>query len=161
MITTQVSGKYNNLSLIDLINKINNESIELEIKSADSKYIYKYKKNNETITEEREQKIIVFGKKDGLQSLNAEKIEELFIDITFKIIPKKLRPYKLLTISKIISNEDITKIWGFVWYKYQGKISYKRIISFLKDNFNYILFILIMNIPYIQFLITIKFIKKI
>ena len=59
-------------------------------------------------------KLLFLEKKDGLQSLNAEKIEELFIDITFKIIPKKLRPYKLLTISKIISNEDITKIWGFV-----------------------------------------------
>ena len=57
------------------MNKINNKSLYLEIKSSDTKNNYTYKKNKNTIMEEREQKIIVFGKKDGLECLDADKSE--------------------------------------------------------------------------------------
>ena len=57
------------------MNKINNKSLYLEIKSSDTKNNYTYKKNKNTIMEEREQKIIVFGKKDGLEGLDADKSE--------------------------------------------------------------------------------------
>ena len=60
---------------------------------------------------------------------NNNNIKEFFVDTTLLIILKK---YKLLTISFIFANT--TKIFCFILYKYQDKISYNRIRTYLKDE---------------------------
>ena len=62
-------------------------------------------------------------------------INEFFIDTTYKIIPNKYRPYKMLTISFLLVNA--TKIFCFVLYKFQDFISYNRIIKYLKENYDF------------------------
>ena len=136
VIKSTFTTKYNNIDLLDLINKINNESLKIEIYSTDIKYKYQNKKNNKS--EDREEKIIFFGLKDGIDLLDSEKCYEYFIDSTYKIIPKKFRPYKLMTISTILPNKNMTKICCFVCYKYQDKVSYERIITYLKENFHFL-----------------------
>jgi hypothetical protein len=42
-----------------------------------------------------------------------------------------------MTISTIVPNKNMTKIYYFICYKYQDKISYERIIIYLKDNFKF------------------------
>ena len=68
---------------------------------------------------------------------NFEKIEnqEVFIDTTFEVIPKKYHPYKLMTIS--ILNENKVNISCFILLKYQDAISYERIFIYLRDNYNF------------------------
>ena len=51
-------------------------------------------------------------------------------------MPRKFRPYKCMTISTII-NSNI-KIYCFILYKFQDKINYQRIFSYLKENFNFV-----------------------
>ena len=89
-------GNYMNLSLDEAIKKINVPNTDIEIKSKDIKY--KLKTNNKEL--EREETIIVFGNIERLKLMNNNDIE-YFIDTTFKIMPKKYNPYKLLTIAII------------------------------------------------------------
>jgi hypothetical protein len=132
----QYSDKFNNLSLEELVKTIKNDSYELEVKTFDTKYIYSFFKNKQHIKENREEKIIIFGKKDNLNLSENDKRKEFFIDTTFRIVPKKFRPYKCMTISSIIDSN--IKIYCFILYKFQDKINYERIFTYLKENFNFI-----------------------
>ena len=85
--------------------------------------------------EVREDKLIFFGSNEMYKILNYSK--EYFIDITFRIIPKKSRPIKMMTVSSKDGNNN-TIICLFVFYKYQDKITYDRIFNFLKENYNFI-----------------------
>ena len=62
------------MSLLELINKIKDVSIDLEIKTSDMKYKYK----NKNKLEEKTQQIILFDTKDSLENLNADKNKEFF-----------------------------------------------------------------------------------
>ena len=62
---------------------------------------------------------------------------EYFIDITFKIVPKCYRPYKILTIATLDIKENKTIIVGFVMFKYMDQESYIRIFKLLHDNYNF------------------------
>ena len=44
----------------------------------------------------------------------------------------------MLTICSFDISNNIVKLCGFVCYKYQDIISYERIISFLKENYNFV-----------------------
>ena len=131
---SKLTDNFYNMSLLELINKIKDVSIDLEVKTSDMKYKYK----NKNKLEERTQQIILFGTKKSLENLNAEKSSEFFLDSTFRIIHAKFKGYKLLTISSFDINEKTAKLCGFVCYKYQDVISYERIISFIKENYNFI-----------------------
>ena len=61
----------------------------------------------------------------------------LLITNTFRIIPNKFKPYKLLTISIFNNKENVVKFCCFIAFKYQDIISYERIISFLKEHYNF------------------------
>ena len=63
--------------------------------------------------------------------------KEYFIDTTFRFIPKKIRPIKMMAVSSKDKNNN-TIICLFVFYKYQDKITYDRIFNFLKENYNFI-----------------------
>ena len=138
-IKTKCNNKYNKINFFDLINciKDDNNNLIFDIKSFDIKYEYKYNKNNAEKTDIREDKIIVFGTKESILNLDSKNNKEFFIDTTFKIIPKKYKPYKMMTISSKNNNND-SVIACFIFYKFQDKISYERIFRFLKDNYNFI-----------------------
>ena len=68
--------------------------------------IYKIKEKNKFV--EKKEKIIIFGNKDRLRLLWTSNYKEFFIDITFKIIPKKFRPHKLFTMATLDNNENKT-----------------------------------------------------
>ena len=89
----------NTLNLEELCKNIKSNSFEIIVKSTDTKYEYINNKDPHNIKEQREDKIIVFRTKESLKLLNDKNFNEFFMDITFKSIPKKLRPYKLLNIS--------------------------------------------------------------
>ena len=139
-IKTKYNNKYKKINFFELKNYIkddNNNNINIDIKSFDIKYEYKYNKNNAEKTEIREDKIIVFGTNESILNLDSKNNKEFFIDTTFKIIPKKFKPYKMMTISSKDKNND-SVIACFIFYKFQDKISYERIFRFLKDNYNFI-----------------------
>ena len=58
---------------------------------------------------------------------------EYFINITFKIIPKCYRPYKLMSIASIDYDNKKTVLIGFVLFKYIDYISYIKIFEYLYE----------------------------
>ena len=88
--------------MIECIEKIKCTDFELEIMAEDIKYNIKI--NNKMI--ERNEKIIIFGNKQRLELMNNSDYFEYFCDITFKIIPKQYRPYKLLTIATLDNKKN-------------------------------------------------------
>ena len=88
---------YKGLSLIELINKIKIEIPDLYININDVKYNINIKNKNI----ERQQTIIFFGIKKNFDLFNAKITKEIFLEITFKIIPRNFYPYKLLVIAGI------------------------------------------------------------
>ena len=121
----------------ELCKNIVSENFETTVKSTDVKYEYINLKNKENKNEIREQRIIVFGSKESLKNLNNKEVNEYFVDVTFKSIPKKFWPYKLLTISCFNQKDKITKICCFACIKYLDKISYYKVFSFLKEIFSF------------------------
>ena len=110
-IKTSVLGKYNNLTFLESIKKISIPNVNIDIKSKDIKYIIK--KNSKNI--EREDTIIIFGNRERLK-LIIENFSEYYIDSTYKIIPKKFNPYKLLTIASIDINNKKTILIAFTLF---------------------------------------------
>ena len=53
----------------------------------------------------REKRIIFFELKNHIEYFDKTNTEEFFLDITSQIIPKKLRPYKLLIIAGLLKQK--------------------------------------------------------
>ena len=49
--------------------------------------------------------------------MDNKKVNEFFVDTTFKIIPSKYRPYKLFVICGICVDDKIPKIFSMVLTK--------------------------------------------
>jgi len=81
---------------------------------------YYIDKGNNSIDNERKQKIIIFGNKDRLNKMMSKDYYEYFIDITFKIEPKCYRPYKLMTNAIIDNKENRAILIGFVFFYLYG-----------------------------------------
>ena len=92
---------------------------------------YKIKIKNKS--EERKERLIFFGYKQNLEKI--KQIKDIFLDITFKIIPRNFYPYKLLVMSGFTKNEKQPIILTFVLLKYLDNISYERIFNFLIENY--------------------------
>ena len=90
--------------------------------------LYNLKKNKI----ERKEKIIVFGLKDRLNLLKNTLYNEYFLDITFKIIPKCYRPYKLLTIASIDKESGKTILICFILFVYMDGESFLKIFEYCK-----------------------------
>ena len=84
--------------------------------------------------EKREERLIFFGCKNNLNII--KDIKEAFIDITFKIIPKKYHPYKLLIISGI-DNNNKPKILSLILLKYLDHLSYDKNFNYIHDNYGF------------------------
>ena len=101
-IKTEMSEHYNNLNLEKIVKIIKEDITDLDIKTADIKYYYQIKKIIQ-LKKKSEKKIIIIGKKTNFEMFEKDKtINEFFIDISFKIIPHKFRPNKMLTISFLL-----------------------------------------------------------
>ena len=121
------------MELNELVEKIKIEFPNLY--SAINDINYKIKIKNKEVN--REQRIIMFGNKDRIPLINKNVIEEFFIDITFKIIPPKFRPYKLFVLSGIKKNDNIPYLLAFILIKYLDNISYERIFHYLYENYEF------------------------
>lgn len=107
------------------------------MKSTETKYEYTNNTNKKSEKEIREEKIIIFGSKSSIKNLNDENIREFFIDITFKAIPKKFWPYKLMTITCFDNKSKSTKICCFACIKYLDTTSYIKTFKFINELFDY------------------------
>ena len=67
-----------------------------------------------TKKKERSEKIIIFCNKERLNLMKNEDYFEYFLDVTFKIIPKSFRPYKLLTLASLDNRNKKSIVIGFV-----------------------------------------------
>ena len=138
-IRNKLLDNYNNLTLIELLENIKINVPDLVINIIDIKYDYKEKNKNI----EREQRIFLFGTKKRLLDLNHNYTKEVFLDITFKVIPKKFRPYKLMVISGINIKDNKTKLLCLILLKFLDSQAYEKIFRNYKflfkiDNFNLI-----------------------
>ena len=86
----------------------------VNIKSTD--IFYEIKENNNKI-EKKEEKIIIITTESMENNLNSENINNFFIDVTYKVIPKKCHNYKLLTISGIDNNNNSTYLCALILNK--------------------------------------------
>ena len=114
-VKSKIFGKYRNVNLIECLFKIQIPNMNLDIKSKDN--IYKIKTNNNKLIT-RNDKIIIFGNKERLKLLNNIPLEEFFIDITFKTIPKCYRPYKAMIIATIDNKNSKTLLICVAFIKY-------------------------------------------
>ena len=64
-------------------------------------------------------------------------IIEYFIDITFKIVPKCYRPYKLMTIATLDNENNKTILIAFVLFINIDNILYLKIFKFLNEIYNF------------------------
>ena len=91
-------GTNNNLSILELCNKINDNDIKVNIHTQDIFYDYKNKKNK---ISKREEIIIVVTTEQMEKRLKNPNISDYFIDTTYTIIPKGIKSYKLIAISGV------------------------------------------------------------
>ena len=69
--------------------------------------------------------------------MHDKKFNDYFIDITFKIIPKKFRPNKIMTIATVDKDNNKTIIIAFVVFKFMDSESYYRIFKYLNENYSF------------------------
>ena len=89
-----------------ICNKISNDDLIVNVRTLDIFYEYecKNKKNK------REEKAIFITYKDMETKLYDVNIDNFFIDVTYKIVPKNKMNYKLLTITGYDKNNNSTYI---------------------------------------------------
>ena len=113
-VLTQIKHKtvenLNNLDLENLLKEIKlNVNLGFEVNSTDINYSINI--NNKDI--DRKEKIIDISTKLTRENLKNKKIKNYFINVTYKIFPKKFKNYKLLIISRVnILNKNIYNIYN-------------------------------------------------
>ena len=73
--------------------------------------------------------------KNNLNLMKNKHFDDYFINITFKIMPKKFSPNKMVTIATIYKINNKTIIIGFIVFKYMDSEYYYRIFKYLNDNY--------------------------
>ena len=128
-IRSKIVNNFEGLSLEQLVDKINIDNVKIEKYVIDIKYNYKIKTNT---TVDRIQKLIIFGTNENLKKLSNTYTKEFFLDYTFKIVPKKFRPYKLMVISGIPLESNKPELLAFILIKYTDHIAYDKLFNYLK-----------------------------
>ena len=129
-----VLGQYNSLDIISLCQKISTEEIPVDVKSID--IFYDYTDNNKKIIKREEKVIVITTQLMRKQMLNKH-IDNFFIDVTYKIVPKFLEKYKLLTITGVDNETNNTYIIALILMKYEDTISFIKIFKYMKDMYNF------------------------
>jgi len=83
-IRNKLINNYKNLTLEELIKKLDTYIPNLEYKIADFQYDYKDSKNNNII---RKGRVIFFRMSDNIKLLDKNFTTEFFVYITYKIVP--------------------------------------------------------------------------
>ena len=128
------NGKTQNLSIEEIcrsLEKINN-NITIEIFPINTEY-----KRANNIKEKREQNIIIISTSDMIKYLDYNNSKMYGIDITFKIIPRSFKPYKLMTIYTIDKEKKSTIICALICLKYNDEQSLIKIFSLLRAYYNF------------------------
>ena len=108
-------------SINELIKNLQIENKNIIIKTTDVIYYYlKRRRNN------------FFGTK-----LSNKDNKQFFVDITYKIIPFKYHPYKLLTIKTFNCNTKNTKLYILIAIKFEDEHSFFYTLKYIKDFFNF------------------------
>ena len=64
-------------------------------------------------------------------------IDNFFIDVTYKIVPKLIEKYKLLIITGVDNETNNTYIIALILLKYEDTISFIKIFKYMKDMYNF------------------------
>ena len=118
----------NDINIIDF-NKFKNQKYYIYYSII--KYIYKEK------NVEKKENNIIFGPKNNLELLNEKHTKEIFMDTTFKVIPKKIRPYKLLILVCLLKILSFPIILYFILSKFLDNVAYEKLFNNLNNNFNF------------------------
>ena len=124
-------------NLLSLINSLKEEIKDIIIKTYDIKYEKKIKVNNEYKTINREEEIIYFGNKEMFGNLNTINITQYFLDFTYKIIPHKYKPYRLMTLKGFDTNTKNTKLYCLIAIKYEDEKSIYYTIKYLTEFYKF------------------------
>lgn len=124
-------------NLLSLINSLKEEIKDIIIKTYDIKYEKKIKENNEYKTINREEEIIYFGNKEMFENLNNMYITQYFLDFTYKIIPHKYKPYRLMTLKGFDTNTKNTKLCCLIAIKYEDEKSIYYAIKYLTEFYKF------------------------
>ena len=71
------------------------------------------------------------------EKLKDKNIVNYFVDITYKIIPKNLKKYKLMTITGVNKITNISYICCFILLKYEDVQSFINIFKYLKEMYSF------------------------
>ena len=85
---------------------------------------YNYNKSNNKI-EERREKLIVLTTPKMEKKLTDNTIDNYFIDITYKILPKGQRKYKLMTITGLDNTNNNSYICFLILLCYEDRYLFK------------------------------------
>ena len=115
-IRINIFDNYKNSNLDELISK----KFIIEIK--DFKYYmvdfnYENKEKNNKVVN-RNQRVYICGIQNNINLLKETETKEFFLDITFKIIPKNFRSYKLIAISLFPIKYENPILICFILVKY-------------------------------------------
>ena len=124
-------------NLLSLINSLKEEIKDIIIKTYDIIYEKKIKVNNEYKTINREEEIIYFGNKEMFENLNNINITQYFLDFTYKIIPHKYKPYRLMTLKGFDTNTKNTKLCCLIAIKYEDEKSIYYTIKYLTEFYKF------------------------
>ena len=97
---------------------------------------YNYNKSNNKI-EERREKLIVLTTPKMEKKVTDNTIDNYFIDITYKILPKGQRKYKLMTITGLDNTNNNSYICFLILLCYEDQISFQRLFRYLHENYKF------------------------
>ena len=105
----------------------------LEINSYDIKYNISIS-NKDT---ERKEKLIFINTKKMRDLIDNEHVDNFFMDITYQIIPKNRKPYKILTLSCINSETNTANICCLIGLIYEDYLSIFYCLKYLHDIYKF------------------------
>jgi hypothetical protein len=85
-----------------------------------------------------EEKVIMLTTKNIEEKLKSNNIDNYFIDITYKVVPKyNKNKYKLLTITGIDNNSKSSYLCALILIKYEDSNSFNKIFSYLNNMYEF------------------------
>ena len=71
------------------------------------------------------------------KKVTEDSIDDFFIDLTYKIIPKKQKRYKLMTVTGLDKLNNNSYICFLILLCYEDQISFERLFKYLKENYGF------------------------
>lgn len=123
------------MSINTLCKKLSNTDITVNNKIIDIFYEYK-SKNNKII--KRKEEVIILTIELMEHKLKDKNINNFFIDVTYKIIPKNNENhYKLLTITGTDNTSNNSYICALILLTYEDSISFEKIFKYMHEMYGF------------------------